>query len=416
MSKVICAICGTSYPDNSDSCPVCGYAQTPEIEIEEVSDSTGYVPVKGGRFSASNVKKRNTVTPAFAKPAEKSPKKKNGNHKSNTGAIIVIVLLLLAIIAVAGYIALRFFIPNDFLYEGLGGLNSIGGNQNAEQSPELPADENQQTEPSLDCTALTIRNDIPLNGVGTTYQLVVKPVPADTEDQIFYMSSNEAVATVDASGLITAVAEGDAVITISCGTVSSECFVTVTVPAEAEIVKFMLNRKEIVFETEGEQWTLYDGVIPGDDIVWSSDDTNVATIENGTVVAVGSGETVVYGVYEGQTASCQIRCTFEGEEDNTSGNVSEATGENEPADNKTYSLYNPQGQAKDVTIGVDKTFVLQLVDEDKNVVTDAKWTVDDTNVCTYDPATGTVTGVHGGMSNITATYKGQTYTCIVRVA
>ena len=114
MSKVICAICGTSYPDNTDSCPVCGYAQTPEVEIEEVSDPAGYVPVKGGRFSASNVKKRNAVTPAFAKPAEKPAKNQNTNHKSNVGAIILIVLLLLAIIAVAGYIALRFFIPNDF--------------------------------------------------------------------------------------------------------------------------------------------------------------------------------------------------------------------------------------------------------------------------------------------------------------
>ena len=413
MSKVVCTICGTSYPDNSDCCPVCGYAQTPESE--EVSEFSDYVPVKGGRFSSSNVKKRNTATPEFSKQASAEPKKKSNNSKSNIGAIIVIVLLLLAIIAVAGYIALRFFIPNDFLYEGLGGLKNNDGSQQVEESPNLPEDDQLVLQPTLDCTALSIRNDIPLNGIGSTYQLVVKPVPADTEDQISYMSSNDAVASVDASGLITAVGEGDAVITISCGTVSSECFVTVTVPAEAELVKFMLNRKEIVFETAGEQWTLYDGVIPADDIIWSSDDMNVATIENGAVVAVGNGETVVYGIYEGQTASCQIRCSFEMEEDNTSGNVSEATGDEEPEDNKTYSLHNPQGQAKDVTIGVGKTFVLQLVDEDKNVVTDAKWTVDDTNVCTYDAATGTVTGVHGGMSNITATYKGMTYTCIVRV-
>ena len=415
MSKVICAICGTSYPDNSECCPVCGYSQTSGNEIEEISDSAGYTPVKGGRFSASNVKKRNAVTPAFAKPTATVSKKQSKN-KSNAGAIVVIVLLFLAIIAVAGYIALRFFIPNDFLYEGLGGMKDIGGSQQVEESPNLPEDDHQLLQPTLDCTALSIRNDIPLNAIGATYQLVVMPEPVNTEDQVTYVTSNEAVATVDASGLITAVGEGEAVITIRCGTVSTECFVAVTVPVEAEIVKFMLNRKEIVFETEGEQWTLYDGVIPADDIVWSSDDTNVATVENGTVVAVGNGETVVYGVYEGQTATCQIRCSFDSMDEDTSSNVSEATSDDEPDDNKTYSLYNPQGQAKDVTIGVGKTFVLQLVDEDKNVVTDANWTVDDTNVCTYDQATGTVTGVHGGMAHITATYKGQTYTCIVRVA
>ena len=27
MSKVICEICGTSYPETADSCPICGYSR-----------------------------------------------------------------------------------------------------------------------------------------------------------------------------------------------------------------------------------------------------------------------------------------------------------------------------------------------------------------------------------------------------
>ena len=27
MSKIICEICGTSYPDTAECCPICGYPQ-----------------------------------------------------------------------------------------------------------------------------------------------------------------------------------------------------------------------------------------------------------------------------------------------------------------------------------------------------------------------------------------------------
>ena len=107
MNKVVCAICGTSYPDKAESCPVCGYAQSAEVEKEVPAAPSGYVPVKGGRFSASNVKKRNAVEPAFAKKpaAENKSGKKKSKEKTNIGANVVIALLLLAIIAVTGYIA-----------------------------------------------------------------------------------------------------------------------------------------------------------------------------------------------------------------------------------------------------------------------------------------------------------------------
>lgn len=420
MNKVVCAICGTSYPEKEESCPVCGYAQSVEVEQEAPAVTSAYVPVKGGRFSSSNVKKRNSAEPAFAKKPEAGKKtgKKKGNKKTNVGAIVLIALLLLAIIAVSGYIALRFFIPNDFIYEGLDNLAFFGKDQQVEEQPNEPeqgAAAEQQTEPSLNCTALSIRNEIFLNAIGAEYQLTVIPTPVDTVDEVIYATSDASVATVSETGLITAVGEGEAVVAITCGNISIDCYVTVAEEvAETELIKFMLNRKEIDFQAEGESWVLYDGMISGDEIVWTSDNTDVATIENGVVVAVGNGETVVYGLYGGQTASCVIRCTFEEVEEESSGNVSEATGTEEEDDNKTYSLYNPQGQAKDVTIGVGKTFVLQLVDEEKNVVTDATWVVEDTNVCTY-AADGTVTGVHGGVTNVSATYKGKTYTCIVRV-
>ena len=409
MSKVICEICGTSYPDNAEKCPICGYV--PSEGNVAAAASSDYVAVKGGRFSSSNVKKRSGAFDApKAQPAFAAKKKK----KSNVGAIILIVLLLLAIVAVSGYIALRFFIPNDFLYQGLEGVKLPGFSQQEAAEDLNDSVEDAVVDPYA-CMDLDIRVDIALTGVGSTYQLVVSADPADTDDQITYVSSDETVATVDENGVITAAGEGSTVILVKCGDVSSECYVTVMVPEEEpEVLKLSLNRKEIEFQAEGESWLLYDGEIDPQLIVWSCDDLQVATVEDGKVVAVGNGEAVVQAVYEGQIASCLITCSFEEAQEDPS--VSEATGEEEEDDNKTYSLHNPQGQASDVTIGVGKTFVLQLVDQDKNVITGAQWNIEDTNVCSYDAATGTVTGVHGGMTKVTATYKGNTYTCIVRVA
>lgn len=67
--------------------------------------------------------------------------------------------------------------------------------------------------------------------IAATLQLETIVVPENAGDQgVTYGSSNEAVATVDAAGLVTAVAEGEAIITVTTddGGFTDTC--TVTVP------------------------------------------------------------------------------------------------------------------------------------------------------------------------------------------
>ena len=65
MNKIICDICGTSYAESGKQCPICGSVRPGDVQrmTNEVkrdgNGSTGYTHVKGGRFSKSNVKKRN---------------------------------------------------------------------------------------------------------------------------------------------------------------------------------------------------------------------------------------------------------------------------------------------------------------------------------------------------------------------
>ena len=54
-----------------------------------------------------------------------------------------------------------------------------------------------------------------------------------------------------------------------------------------------------------------------------------------------------------------------------------------------------------------------LVDQDKNEVKDAQWSVDKESVCSY--TNGTVKALQSGTAKVNATYNGKTYTCIVRV-
>ena len=418
MNKVVCNLCGTSYPENAAQCPICGYARSAEAPSTRSGEGT-YTYVKGGRFSKANVKKRNQAAHTALNDADFTGNKRpNKRSKSTTGIVILVIILLLAIVAALGYIALRFFLPNDYIYEGLDNLKlpsaatqqeDIQMETDDEISTE-PIVETEDTEPDLSCTSVSFAiSEVNFDKIGATEQLSVQLEPANTTDTLKYSSSNESIATVSDTGLVTSVSEGTAVITVVCGEVSAECIVICTIPTEEDAIDLSLNRKEITFDVEGQSWLLYDGEIPAADIVWSSDDDSIATIEDGKVIAVSNGDTTVYGTYNGETASCIIHCKLDEESTTETGSISEAGGETK----RTYKLYNPTGYADDVTIIVDGKFTLMLVDEDKNEISAAEWTVKDKKICSYKD--GIVTGRKSGTTEVTATYEGTTYTCIVRV-
>ena len=63
MNKVICDMCGTSYAETASQCPICGYARQEDAKVLYDPDSgsdTKFTHVRGGRFSAANVRKINS--------------------------------------------------------------------------------------------------------------------------------------------------------------------------------------------------------------------------------------------------------------------------------------------------------------------------------------------------------------------
>lgn len=409
MNKIVCNLCGTSYPENAAQCPICGYARSTEASAAETGTST-YTYVKGGRFSKANVKKRNKAAGIVPEKAVTAKTEEN-EKRSGAGLTVAIIVLLLAIVAVLGYIALRFFIPGISLFNKpeSSQLETPPAIENVQE--ETPAAESVETEPDLSCVAVTLSDvQLDFSEAGESATITVTLDPVDTTDALIFSSGDSSVATVSKEGIVRAVGEGSTVITVSCGSVTAECTVTCAFPTEdTDDTKISLNRKEITFNTEGQSWVLYDGEISVSDIVWSSDDNKVATIENGKVTAAGSGDTTVNATYNGQTVSCIIHCAFESEDNTGSGNVSEATGDGENA----YKLYNPIGYADDVTINVGDSFPLQLVDEAGNKVNDAEWNVKNDSICSFE--NNTVKALATGSTEVTATYNGEVYTCIVRV-
>lgn len=314
MSKIICDICGTSYPETAKQCPICGCVRPGDaqrVTNEVKSDgkvSTGYTYVKGGRFSKTNVKKRSQPSTGGATSGKSSaPQNNNDENKTNRGLVITAIVLLLAIIGVVIYIALRFFTsPIDNIPENTQG--TVG---------------------EVICTDLMLETDnVLFEQIGVAKLLDTRTEPYETTDVITFRSENEEIATVTDKGKITAVAEGTTKIIVTCGNVTKECVVTVQIPEETTLPttedttaaateettvpdeELRLNRKDITFGFKGESWVLYSGGIAKNLITWSSDDENVVTFTDGKAVAVGNGMTEVHAEYAGQKVSCIIRCTF----------------------------------------------------------------------------------------------------------
>jgi len=429
MSKIICDVCGTSYPDTANQCPICGCVRSigsQGIENDEIDAQGGYTYVKGGRFSKSNVKKRSRSSYAedYEQPEDQEQEEPR-EEKGGTGLLIVAILLLLAIIAVVIYIALNFFGPATPTPTDAPDVPKVTV---APQTTGAP----QTTAPAvIPCQSIMLdASAVSLKSKNAVRMLYTSVLPANTTDTVTFTSSNELVARVDNTGKVIAVSPGQAVITVTCGSASFTCTVScdfedpttaTTVPPVTETTppqeQLKLNRKDITFSSKGESWMLYSGNIAVSDITWTTGNDKIATIKNGKVTAVGSGTTTVYGEYNGVKAECIIRCAFEDESENPgvggNGGVTEDGGTSDTT-GEGYSLKNMAGGYNDdVTINVGYAFSLQLVDGQGNPVSSVAWSSSNDGICTV--VDGKVTGVAAGTATVTAIYEGKEYKCVIRV-
>ena len=321
MSKIVCDVCGTSFSDTAVQCPICGCVPSEDARImvgtiianAPEGEKEPYTYIKGGRFSKANVKKRSSgkavktkevKEPKVAKEpkaakepaAPKEPKVKEKKEKTtdkhklfpnlteNRGLVIAILAMLLAIVAVTVYIAFRFFIP---IGEGSGNKPTYSDttqqNQNAqnqeneteeeqitedeqvtENQQEENVDENQQEEieeTPVVCTDIQLSTVVvKFEEAGQTKQIDVTVFPAETEETVSFESDNTGVASVNIDGVITAVAEGNATITVSCGSVSKTVSVECAFKKEVVLPSPNTHGRELL-QTGGFRFNLSSGAI-----------------------------------------------------------------------------------------------------------------------------------------------------------
>ena len=155
---------------------------------------------------------------------------------------------------------------------------------------------------------------------GESLQLTATVLPEDATDKsVTWASSNEAVATVDENGLVTAVVAGTAIIsasTIDGSNLTAFCTVTVE-PNIVHVTSIELNQTSAGM-TEGETLQLTATVLPEDatdkTVTWASSDEAVATVDqNGLVTAVAPGTaTITATTIDGSDLSTSCEVTVSG--------------------------------------------------------------------------------------------------------
>ncbi len=256
------------------------------------------------------------------------------------------------------------------------------------------------------CKKTPVDNYIPVTGVslnqanaemlvGETLQLQVKLTPSNaTEKDVMWGTSKQSVATVSATGLVTAVGEGTAIITVTAGYgKTATCNVTVIKP-RVEVQSVTLDKDDITI-VKGQSAVLEATVSPADatdvSVTWSTSDEAVAKVDqNGKVTAVGGGSAVITAAAGSKSADCSVTVTVPVE------SIS--------LDRKEVALV--EGETASLT-----AIILPDDATDKSV----EWTSSNGKVAIVDTE-GNITAVKEGTASITAKTGDKTAACNVTVS
>ena len=242
---------------------------------------------------------------------------------------------------------------------------------------------------SLDKTSVSLNV-----GESVTLAATVKPDNA-TNKTVSWSSSNASVASVDASGKVSAVAEGTATITAKAGDKTATCSVTVKKSVVA-VSSITLDKSSLEL-TEGETATLVATVKPDNatdkTVTWTSDKASVATVDaSGKVTAKAEGTATITAKASDKTATCTVT-------------VKKIVVAVESITLDITSLILNEGETITLTATVKPDNA-----SDKTVT----WSSSNPTKATVDQS-GKITAIAEGTVNITAKAGDKTATCTVTV-
>ena len=159
-----------------------------------------------------------------------------------------------------------------------------------------------------EATDLTLSPTTVALQVGDTRQLTATVLPADQTFTVTFTSDKPEVATVDAKGLITAVAEGTTHITAQVGKLTRQCVVTVS--KQAPTVKLVVETTTLSIKKGGTAQIKYTVTPTDTSVTFTSDKTDIATVDaQGLVTAVAAGSATIAVDAAGQEALVAVTVT-----------------------------------------------------------------------------------------------------------
>jgi len=182
---------------------------------------------------------------------------------------------------------------------------------------------------SVECAVSITKASVPVTGVsldkttltlteGDNASLVATVAPDDASDKsVSWESSAPAIATVDQTGKVTAVAAGSATITVKTtdGEKTATCEVTVNAAVVA-VTGVTLDKTTSAMLVGGDDLQLTATVAPDDatnkNVTWTSSNDKIATVDQtGKVTAVAAGTATITVTTEdgGKTATCVVTTT-----------------------------------------------------------------------------------------------------------
>lgn len=331
MSKIICDICGTTYPDTAECCPICGCSadMAAEFAKEDISFDTVTprpTPRKKEIFDFDEVNglgsNEDETEDVYAYSEEEEEQVEESQH--NTFLVVVLTVLIVVLLALTGFLFFKFFLPNV----PTGETEPATAPVETTLAPTTVVTET--TELRIPCQSLALSSgNAELTHEGMQFLLNVVITPEDTTDSCTYVSEDESVATVEATGRITAVAEGETVVTVICGEQTISCPVICkfvddngeTVPETEETteattvatvdpsITLKLKKTDIMLPVFTYFTLQLDCDLEQTDVQWTSAHPYIATVdENGVVTAMKAGTTEITAKYGDQEVKCIVRC------------------------------------------------------------------------------------------------------------
>ncbi len=230
-------------------------------------------------------------------------------------------------------------------------------------------------------TKISFENESFALQIGSTTTLNVIHSPSDlAAPSYLWRSNNWSVARVSSTGSISALALGDATISVTTDAgLTTSCLITV-VPIEAS--QITLSESALAMSV-GDTHNLEYEILPDDttdtSVTWSSSDNNIATVEDGVITAISEGV-------------AQIKI----ESINGVSDICELSVSNVDVESIALS-------ALELTIEETETTQLFATITPSNATNcEVVWTSSDASVATVDES-GNIVGVKVGSTTITAT-------------